>query len=259
MTDTAIIGGTGFDRLAGFEVDRREAVSTRYGDPSGPLVFGRIAGRALVFLPRHGMDHAIPPHRVNYRANIRALKKVGVKQIIALFAVGGISDPFTTGTIVIPDQIIDYTWGRRHTFFDDQTDPLKHIDFSTPYSEPLRREIIAAAKKAGVDLVTGATYAATQGPRLETAAEIDRLERDGAGIVGMTGMPEAALARELDLEYAAISVVVNPAAGRGEAGIRIEMIAKNIESGAEKVLAILRNLSPGARTPDQPSGANSRG
>lgn len=262
MTDTAIIGGTGFERLAGFEVERREVVETRYGDPSAPPVFGRIAGRALVFLPRHGANHTIPPHRVNYRANIRALKELGIKQIIAFAAVGGISAAFTPGAVVIPDQIIDYTWGRAHTFFDSvgfdgapdtpasvassptASSPTasSHIDFTRPYSEAVRARIIAAAKKGGVDLVVGAVYAATQGPRLETAAEIDRMERDGADIVGMTAMPEAALAREAGIEYAAIAIVVNPAAGRGERDIDWAEITQHLKSGAKKGMTLLANL-----------------
>ena len=245
MTDTAIIGGTGFAELAGFEIERRETASTPYGDPSAALVFGQMAGRALVFLPRHGSGPTIAPHRINYRANIRALKDAGVKRIIALAAVGGISNPLKPETIVVPDQIIDYTWGRAHTFFDDPANgapgALQHIEFSKPYDEGVRGKILAAAQKAGVEAVNGAVYAVTQGPRLETAAEINRLERDGANLVGMTAMPEAALARELGIAYAAIAMVVNPAAGRG-AEISMEMIAGHLENSVRKVVQIIECL-----------------
>ena len=246
MTDNALIGGTGFEAVAEFEVARREAVDTPYGEPSAALVFGRLFVGEWIFLPRHGVGHTIPPHRVNYRANIWALKESGVKRIVALAAVGGISDHLAPGSIVIPDQIIDDTWGRAHTFFDGPAiggmiAGVKHIDFSRPFSEAMREKIIAAANKGGVELVTEAVLAVTQGPRLETAAEIARLERAGANLVGMTAMPEAALARELDIEYATLALVVNPAAGRG-ADISMEMIAGHLASAAPKALEIIKNL-----------------
>src|SRR5262245_18671223 len=217
----AIIGGTGLAQLANLEVSRRQAVKTPYGKPSGPLTFGTIRGAAVVFLARHGDAHTIPPHQVNYRANLWALKERGAREIVAVASVGGIRDDLGPGTIVVPHQILDYTWGRASTFFEGEA-PVKHIDFTEPYSAALRARLLAAAKKSGETALDGAVYAATQGPRLESGAEIDRLERDGADIVGMTGMPEAGLARELALPYAAIAVVVNHAAGRGEsrAGIR---------------------------------------
>ena len=243
---TAIIGGSGFDQMAGFAHERRLQVATPYGEPSAAPILGHLRGRAFAFLPRHGVGHAIAPHRVNYRANIWALREIGVRRIIALAAVGGISAGFPPGAIAIPDQIIDYTWGRRHTFYDGSDEAVQHIDFSRPYSEKLRRKIIAAAKKGGVDVVVGAVYAATQGPRLETAAEIDRLERDGADVVGMTGMPEAALARELNLDYAALALVVNPAAGRtrnrSSGEIDMEAIEKYLAVATEGVVEILANL-----------------
>ncbi len=242
--DTAVIGGSGFDQMAGFTRDRRLQVATPYGEPSAAPILGHLRGRAFAFLPRHGVGHTIAPHRVNYRANIWALREIGVRRIIALAAVGGISAAFPPGAIVIPDQIIDYTWGRRHTFYDAPDENLRHIDFSRPYNETLRREIIAAAKRGGVEVVIGAVYAATQGPRLETAAEIDRLERDGADVVGMTAMPEAALARELDLDYAALAMVVNPAAGRtrNDEEISMDAIRKYLAVAAEGVVEILANL-----------------
>ncbi len=240
MSDSAIIGGSGFKQLAGFKVERCETVKTPFGAPSAALVFCSLAARQLVFLPRHGLEHTIAPHRINYRANIHALKASGVKRIVALAAVGGISADISPGSIVLPDQIIDYTWGRAHTFFDERDKGVKHIEFSHPYSENVRAEIIAAAKNAGVQVVNGAVYAVTQGPRFETAAEINRLKRDGADIVGMTAMPEAALARELGIQYAAIAMVVNPAAGCGES-IDMKMIAKHLKTSSEKAISIIKH------------------
>ncbi|MGV6808035.1 MAG: S-methyl-5'-thioinosine phosphorylase, partial [bacterium] len=201
-----------------------------WGLPSEPLQAGELAGVPVYFLPRHGAAHSIPPHRINYRANIAALKMAGVKSIIACNVVGGINQSLTTGDIVLPDQVIDYTWGRAHTFFDGCEDSdaarmalgltgLEHIDFTEPFSEKVRTSLIQAAVTAGIELQRGGTYGVTQGPRLESAAEVTKLACDGCDVVGMTCMPEASLARELGMEYAAISLVVNPAAGLGDAGI----------------------------------------
>ncbi len=195
MTTLAIIGGTGLTRMDGLTVIRREMIKTPYGAPSCPIVFGELGGREVAFLPRHGSTHRIPPHRVNYCANIWALYSAGVKQIIAVGAVGGIHKDCTVGSIVIPHQIIDYTSGRETTFFNGGDEPVEHIDFSFPYNEKLRFALIEGAKAAsGISLVDSGVYGVTQGPRLETAAEISRMANDGCTIVGMTGMPEAALA-----------------------------------------------------------------
>ncbi|MDW8468832.1 MAG: S-methyl-5'-thioinosine phosphorylase [Burkholderiales bacterium] len=240
----AIIGGSGLSRLATLEGERRQAVRTPYGEPSGPLTFGRIRGRDVVFLARHGYGHTIAPHRVNYRANIWALKEQGVEGVISVASVGGIRAEFGPGTLVIPHQIIDYTWGRRSTFFDGPGDPVVHIDFTEPYAPALRARLLAAARACGEPVHDGGVYAATQGPRLETAAEIDRLERDGADIVGMTGMPEAALAREAGLAYAAIAVVANHAAGRGTSarGIALEAIERVLEAAMARVRRIIEEV-----------------
>ena len=211
----AIIGGSGLPELANLEASRRLAVATPYGEPSAALTFGRIRGREVVFLPRHGEGHGIAPHEVNYRANIWALHAQQVKDVVAVAAVGGIRADLGPGTLAVPDQIIDYTHGRQATFFSRADRGVAHIDFTRPYCESMRQRLLKAALAAGATVTDGATYAATQGPRLETAAEINRLERDGAHVVGMTGMPEAALAREIGLCYAALAMVVNPAAGRG--------------------------------------------
>ncbi|MBS1173329.1 MAG: putative purine-nucleoside phosphorylase, partial [Proteobacteria bacterium] len=176
----AIIGGSGLTQLASLDVSRREVVRTPYGEPSGALLFGRVCACPVVFLARHGYGHTIPPHRVNYRANIWALKSVGADRIVSVASVGGICTDFEPGSLVLPHQIIDYTWGRRNTFHEGMDEQVVHIDFTEPYDPHLRAHVLAAAREAGEPLVDGAVYAATQGPRLETAAEIDRLERDGA-------------------------------------------------------------------------------
>ena len=240
----AIIGGSGLTQLASLEVTFRKAARTPYGEPSGALTFGKLRGRDVAFLARHGYGHTIPPHEVNYRANIWALREEGAAEIVSVASVGGIRADLGPGTLVIPHQIIDYTWGRRSTFFEGGDVPVSHVDFTRPYSEPLRQKLLAAARTCGEPVVDGAVYAATQGPRLETAAEIDRLERDGADVVGMTGMPEAALARELDLRYAAIAVVVNHAAGRGESrtGIRLERIEQMLHSTIARARRIVEEM-----------------
>ena len=214
MTTLAIIGGTGLARMEGLTVTRREMVKTPYGAPSCPIVFGELDAQEVAFLPRHGSTHRIPPHRVNYCANIWALNNVGITHIIAVGAVGGICADCSVGSIVIPDQIIDYTHGRENTFFDGGEDPVEHVDFSFPYNAELRAALINGARTAGgINIVESGTYGATGGPRLETAAEIRRMANDGCTIVGMTGMPEASLAAELGIAYACLGVVVNPAAG----------------------------------------------
>jgi 5'-methylthioadenosine phosphorylase len=223
----AIIGGSGLTQLANLDIKRREIVRTPFGEPSGPLTFGTLGGKPVVFLARHGYGHTIPPHKVNYRANIWALKHgAHADRVISVASVGAIRNDLPPGTLIVPHQIIDYTWGRISTFYDGQDAHVVHSDFTEPYNGELRSSLIDTFHEVGENVVNGAVYAATQGPRLETAAEINRLERDGADIVGMTGMPEAGLAREADLAYAAICLSVNWAAGRGdsERGIHFEEI-----------------------------------
>ncbi|HMW18739.1 MAG TPA: S-methyl-5'-thioinosine phosphorylase [Accumulibacter sp.] len=212
----AVIGGSGLSELAGLHQLQRRQVTTPYGDPSSALTFGRLGERAVVFLARHGDGHRIPPHQINYRANIRALADCSPSGIVAVATVGGIRAGLEPGDLLLPHQIIDYTWGRQATYHQLPEGTLQHIDFTEPYDAGLRQRLRKAAARLGLALADGAIYAATQGPRLETAAEIDRLHRDGADVVGMTGMPEAALARELGVPYAAINVVANHAAGRGD-------------------------------------------
>ena len=244
MTSIAIIGGTGLTSLTGLEISGQETIDTAYGEASGSISRGTLAGQEILFLPRHGYQHTIPPHKVNYRANISALKMAGAEYIIAVNAVGGISLNMQAGVICIPDQIIDYTWSREHTYFDGGENGVEHIDFTHPYCESLRNKLIQAGQQAAIDVLDYGTYAATQGPRLETPAEINRLDRDGCHIVGMTGMPEAALARELGLCYASISVVANMAAGRGEGEITMEEIDTNLQSGMARVRQVLEAVIP---------------
>ena len=239
MSDLAIIGGTGLTSLEGLAITRREMVHTPWGEPSGPLSHGVLNGRPVMFIARHGYHHTIPPHQVNYRANIWALKELGVTDIIAVAAVGGIAQGLEPGSLVMTDQIIDYTWGRGHTFFEGDLQRVVHVDFTSPYDAALRRRLVDAAAAAGVPFRDTGTYAVTQGPRLESAAEIDRLERDGCHVVGMTGMPEAALARELGMAYAHCTVVANPAAGRGVGEITMEQIRTQLEVGMEHVKRVL--------------------
>jgi 5'-methylthioadenosine phosphorylase/5'-methylthioinosine phosphorylase len=254
MTLTAIIGGSGLTKLKNLTITRREVAGTPYGEPSAPVIYGQLAGHDVIFLPRHGDGHTIAPHDVNYRANIWTLHQTGVTNVIAVNAVGGISaDYLAPGTLAIPDQIVDYTWGRAHTFFGGGGQPVTHVDFTEPYCSTLRAVLIAAAHAANLPIRERATYAATQGPRFESAAEIQRFERDGCDIVGMTGMPEAALARELGLCYASISVVVNPAAGKAQGVIELKDIEQYLESGMAKVRTLLEHAIPSLPSTPQPA------
>ncbi len=239
-----IIGGSGLTHLRNLTVQERRVFRTPYGEPSAPMVHGTVGGQDVIFLPRHGQAHTIPPHRVNYQANLWALKESGATHVVAVNAVGAINTAFASGSLVLPDQIIDYTYDREHTFFGNSPEPVTHIDFTNPYCEMLREVLRRGAIEAGIDLAVGATYAATQGPRFETIAEIRRLERDGADIVGMTGMPEAGLARELALCYASVAVVANPAAGKADGEIDLREIERFLEGGMGKVRALLEHAIP---------------
>lgn len=240
----AIIGGTGLTSLAGLEITRREVVHTPYGEPSGPITHGVLNGTEVLFLARHGYGHTIPPHRVNYRANIWALKHLGVDRVIAVAAVGGITEQMAPGVIAFPNQILDYTWGRNHTFFEVDLTHVTHVDFTYPYDAALRELLMRAARSAGLSFVDGGTYAATQGPRLETAAEIRRLRADGADMVGMTGMPEAALARELGIAYAHCAVVSNWAAGVHGETVSMTEIEETLKAGMGRIMQLLTQVVP---------------
>ncbi|MDH5612004.1 MAG: S-methyl-5'-thioinosine phosphorylase [Gammaproteobacteria bacterium] len=245
MTRIAIIGGTGLDEFSALQNLRSKKITTPYGETSSVLMFGAIDGHELIFLPRHGERHNIAPHNINYRANLWALKEQGVSHIVAVNAVGGITKNMPPEKIVFPDQIIDYTYSRQHTYSDDNANSVMHVDLSLPYSDSIRRILQAAATEQGSAFESSAVYGATQGPRLETVAEIARMERDGCDIVGMTGMPEASLARELDIEYACCALVVNWAAGKGDGDIiTMDVIEQHMRSGMASVRQLLIGALP---------------
>ncbi len=240
----AIIGGSGMAMFDEMVDRRRQVVRTPYGDPSCPLSFGRIDGQEIVFLARHGYGHTIAPHEINYRANLWALDEAGVTAAVSVATVGGIRPDLAAGTLLLPDQIVDYTYRRHCTFFEGPDKPVTHIDFTEPYDGALRDRLVAAAQSIGETLLVGGTYGCTQGPRLETAGEIRRLAGDGCDVVGMTAMPEAALARELGIAYATLAVVSNPAAGIGDSARQISLadIQVVLESAIGRVRGVLRAL-----------------
>ena len=241
----AVIGGTGVYRLAALEDEEARHIDTPYGAPSGPLRIGRLGEVRIAFLARHGEGHALPPHKVNYRANLFALRQAGARRVLALNTVGGITDAYGPRVLACPDQLIDYTWGRESTFWDGEGEAL-HVDFGHPYSPMFRHKLLAAARVTGVRVVDGGCYGATQGPRLETNAEIARLRRDGCDLVGMTGMPEAALARELGLEYACLAIVANWAAGCGDAQeITLAEVLDNVTAASAGLPELVGELARG--------------
>lgn len=241
----AIIGGTGLYKLADLQDVEAHQPVTRYGAPSGPIRIGTLAGKRVAFLARHGEGHSVPPHRINYRANLAALKAMGAQRVLALNTVGGITERFGPRVLGCPDQLIDYTWGRISTLSEETGADLLHVDFGDPYTPALRREILAAATRADVAIVDGGCYGATQGPRLETKAEIARMRRDGCDLVGMTGMPEAGLARELGLEYACLAIVANWAAGAGpdpDEQITLEEVLAHVDAASAVLGPLLSAL-----------------
>ena len=249
--DLAVIGGTGVYRLAALADVETRWLETRFGAPSGPLRIGRLGDVTVAFLARHGEGHSIPPHKVNYRANLAALKEAGATRVLALNTVGGITGRFGPRVLACPDQLIDYTWGRDASICDALPDgspghDVLHVDFGHPYTPLLRSKVLAAARVAGVTLEDGGCYGATQGPRLETAAEIARLRRDGCDLVGMTGMPEAGLARELGLDYACLAIVANWAAGCGD-GEEITMaeVLANVAAASAGLPELVAELARG--------------
>ena len=239
----AIIGGTGLTKLANLEITRREIVRTPYGEPSGHLTFGHIGAAEMIFLARHGYGHTIAPHEVNYRANIWALQQAGAARIIAVSAMGGIVENMGPGVLAVPDQIIDYTHGRKHTFFEGDA-PVTHIDTTFPFCQRARQLLLAAAQASGHNVIDSGTVGVMQGPRLETRAEIIRLGRDGCTMVGMTTMPEAALAREQKLSYATLALSINHAAGLGSSSSGVKLVDADqvLEAGMAKVRVILARV-----------------
>ncbi len=246
--DLAVIGGTGVYALAELEDAQAHQPLTRYGPPSGPVRIGTLAGRRVAFLARHGEGHSLPPHRINYRANLAALQALGAQRVLALNTVGGITAGFGPRVLACPDQLIDYTWGRVSTLCEEDGTEVLHVDFGDPYTPALRRAVLEAAARSGVALADGGCYGATQGPRLETKAEIARMRRDGCDLVGMTGMPEAGLARELGLDYACLAIVANWAAGAGpdpDEVITLQDVLDNVAAASAGIPALLREMLAG--------------
>ncbi|MBN8262604.1 MAG: S-methyl-5'-thioinosine phosphorylase [Xanthomonadales bacterium] len=246
--ELAVIGGTGVYALGELADVESHQPATPYGAPSGPIRVGTYAGKRVAFLARHGEGHSLPPHKINYRANLAALQALGARRVLALNTVGGISERFGPRVLACPDQLIDYTWGRIATLCEEPGSEVLHVDFGEPYTPSLRRAVVAAAVRAGVGLVDGGCYGATQGPRLETRAEIARMRRDGCDLVGMTGMPEAGLARELGLDYASLAIVANWAAGAGpdvDEVITLQDVLDNVAVAMAGVPGILRALLAG--------------
>jgi len=243
MTSLAIIGGSGLGCMPDLHINEQKRIDTPFGPPTADLILGTLNSVDVAFLARHGNPHRIPPHKINYRANIWVLKELGIRQIIAVAAVGAIHRAMPPGHIVIPEQIIDYSYGREHTFFAENLATVTHIDFTRPYSEPLRQRLLAAARQAGLECSDFGVYGCTQGPRLETAAEIQRMRRDGCDLVGMTGMPEAALARELEMDYACCAVVANWAAGLQTQEISMSEIERNLQQGMHQIEVLIRQVA----------------
>lgn len=242
MTALAIIGGTGLSELDDLVIQGYKQVDTPFGQTSSDILIGDLAGQSVLFLPRHGQSHTIAPHKINYRANIWALHSLGVTSIIAVAAVGGIRDDMAPGVIAVPDQIIDYTYGREHSFYSENFCSDNHIDFSYPYDQVLRQQLLASGQQRNINMIDGGTYGATQGPRLETAAEIKRMAQDGCAMVGMTGMPEAGLARELNMAYATCAVMANWAAGLTDGVITMAEIEHTLNLGMKQVKQIVSQL-----------------
>ena len=244
MSKLAIIGGTGLGAIKELKHIGQHIIETPFGDPSAAIIEGELSGSPVHFLARHGNPHKIPPHQVNYRANIYALKQLGITSIIAVHAVGGITEKMAPQVIVLPDNIIDYSHGRKHTYSGTAEEPLVHVDFSKPYRSSLREVIKKSSIETGIDMVDFGVHGITQGPRLESAAEINRMKRDGCDVVGMTGMPEAGLARELDIDYISVCLVVNWAAGTTDAEITEHEILENMTLSASRLVKLFAHAVP---------------
>lgn len=242
MITTAIIGGSGLTQIESINIIETKFYHTPYGDPSSACVFGKLNDQQVIFLARHGDPHTLAPHKINYRANLWALKEAGAEQIIAIAAVGGITSAMKPASIAIPEQIIDYSYGREHTYLAEDAAPVQHIDFSYPYHEALRQKLMNSAQSLNLNVQQRGVYGCTQGPRLETAAEILRMQRDGCDLVGMTGMPEAALARELKIPYICCAVIANWAAGKSTGEITMPEIILNLKQGMNNVEQLLQHF-----------------
>lgn len=237
MRRFGLIGGTGLDHFG--KAVRSHDIESSFGIPSARFAEFHIGQSQVFFLPRHGKQHEFPPHAVNYRANLDAFRKLEVEGIIAVNAVGGITPTHPPGALSLPDQLIDYTWGREHTFSMLAGDELQHVEFANPFDGQLRLGLLNAAATADVEVVNKGCVGVSQGPRLETAAEIRRFGQDGCDLIGMTTMPEAALAREAGLDYACISVTSNWAAGLEAKPVTMAAIESTLESAMFMVRKLL--------------------
>lgn len=242
MSKIAIIGGTDLCELKNLKISRREHRTTPYGMSSAPLSYGTLHGKHVVFIARHGDTYTIPPHKINYRANIWALKDAGVDKIISISVVGGIRSDMTPGRFVVPDQLIDYTYLREGTFFDGQDQVIHHISFRQPFANELRQILVEAGNELDLDPSDEAVYGVVEGPRLQTIAEINRMEKDGCDILGFTVMPEAALAREVDIDYACLSVVGGRASGRESAAMSADSMTKVYKESTEQIHGLLQKV-----------------
>lgn len=239
MSKIGVIGGSGLYEIKGFVLKKRKAVTTPFGKPSDQYLSGEMGGTEVIFLPRHGKHHNIPPHNINYRANIWGFKKLGVDRILSISAVGGIKKGLKPGDIVILDQILDMTRNRKSTFYDGQ-DGVVHVDFTDPFCPELQKALNKAGKRVNVSLKNGGTYVAVEGPRLETAAEIKSFGILGGDVVGMTGMPEASLARELEICYSGLSVVANYAAGISKRKLTVAEVMEAMKASTENIKRLLK-------------------
>lgn len=239
MSKIGVIGGSGLYEIKGLTIKKRKKITTPFGRPSDVYIIGQIENKEVIFLPRHGGIHNLPPHAINYRANIWGFKKLGVQRIISVSAVGSIKKGLRPGDIVVLDQIIDMTKNRKLTFYDGQ-DGVVHIDFTEPYCPEMRQAILKAGKLARIPLKKGGTYVAVEGPRLETAAEIKAFDTLGADVVGMTGMPETSLARELEICYLGISVVANYAAGISKRKLTTTEVLETMKASTGKIKQLLK-------------------
>lgn len=250
QVDLAIIGGSGLNALELLENASSYTAQTPWGAPSCPILLGQWQGKSVAFLARHGRPHHVAPHNINYRANLFALHQLGVSQIAAINVVGGIHVSMRQpGQLIVPDQLIDYTYGRVSSFSDAPDEAVRHIDFSFPYDESVRQSLLAASKSLQLHCHSSGTYGCTQGPRLETVGEVARMQRDGCDIVGMTGMPEACLARELEMAYASLCLVVNPAAGLTHGVVSLAEIEHHMQQGMEVVKQVLAAWVAAHRVP----------
>jgi 5'-methylthioadenosine phosphorylase len=240
MPIIGIIGGSGLYDIPGLEITDSAKLTSPYGEPSDVYRIGRLSGKEVAFLPRHGSMHHIQPHKINYRANIWGFRELGVKKIISVGASGGISKSMKPGLITFPDQIIDMTSGRPSTFYDE--DEVIHVDFTEPFCRDLRNYLSVAAERSKVGVAESGLYVCVNGPRLETAAEIKTFSLWGADMVGMTAMPEASLARELEICVAGISVITNYAAGITDKRLTATEVVETMQAASEKIKLLLKTL-----------------